>query len=64
MTIPIELSESQAEKLRDQAHRLGVEPQALAAAAVIDLLNREAPDFELAADYVVRKNRELYKRLS
>jgi hypothetical protein len=64
MTIPIELSESQAEKLRDQAHRLGVEPQALAAAAVIDLLSREAPDFELAADYVVRKNRELYMRLS
>jgi hypothetical protein len=64
MTIPIELSEAQAEKLRDQAQRLGVEPQALAAAAVIDLLNREAPDFEPAAEYVVRKNRELYKRLS
>jgi hypothetical protein len=64
MTIPIELSESQAEKLRDQAQRLGVEPQALAAAAVIDLLNREASDFEQAAEYVVLKNRELYKRLS
>jgi hypothetical protein len=64
MTIPIELSESQAEKLRDQAQRLGVEPQALATAAVIDLLNREASDFEQAAEYVVLKNRELYKRLS
>ena len=64
MTIPIELSESQAEKLRDQARRLGVDPQALAAAAVIDLLNREATDFELAAEHVVQKNKELYKRLS
>jgi hypothetical protein len=64
MRIPIELSDSQAEKLQDQAQRLGVEPQALAAAAVVDLLNREAPDFALAADYVIGKNRELYKRLS
>jgi hypothetical protein len=64
MTIPIELSESQAEKLRDQAQRLGVEPHALATAAVIDLLNREATDFELASEYVIKKNRELYKRLS
>ena len=64
MTIPIELSEAQAEKLRDQAQRLGVEPQALAAAAVMDLLNREASDFEAATEYVIRKNRELYQRLS
>ena len=64
MTIPIELSEAQAEKLRNEAQRLGVEPQALAVAAVVDLLNREATDFDRAAEYVVRKNRELYKRLS
>lgn len=64
MKIPIELSESQAEKLHNEALRLGVEPQALAAAAVVDLLNRETPDFDQAAQYVVRKNRELYKRLS
>lgn len=64
MTIPIELSESQAAKLRDEAQRLGVDPHALATAAVIDLLNRESSDFESAAEYVVQKNRELYKRLS
>ena len=64
MTIPIELSESQAEKLRSEAIRLGVEPQALAVAAVLDLLNREAPDFDRAAEHVLRKNQELYKRLS
>jgi hypothetical protein len=63
MTIPIELSESQAQKLRGEAQRLGVEPHALAAAAVIDLLSRQAPDFELAAEYVVQKDRELYERL-
>jgi hypothetical protein len=64
MKMPIELSDPQAEKLRTEARRLGVEPQDLAAAAVVDLLNREAPDFDQAAEYVLRKNQELYKRLS
>jgi len=61
--ISIDLSEAQTEKLRTEAQRLGVEPQALAAAAVIDLLGRGAEDFGPAAEYVIRKNRELYKRL-
>lgn len=64
MKIPIELSDPQAEKLRAEARRLGIEPHDLAAAAVVDLLNREAPDFDQAAAYVLRKNQELYKRLS
>jgi len=64
MQIPIDLSDPQAEKLRIEAQRLGVEPQALAAAAVVDLLNREVPDFDQAAEHVLRKNQELYKRLS
>jgi len=31
---------------------------------VVDLLNREASDFDSAAEYVLRKNRKLYQRLS
>ncbi|MCB1036567.1 MAG: DNA-binding protein [Acidobacteria bacterium] len=64
MQIAIELSEQQEERLEEHARRLGVEPQALATAAVVDLLNREAEDFSKAAEYVVAKNRELYRRLS
>jgi len=64
MTLPIELSDPQAEKLRSEAQRLGVEPSALARAAVADLLNRESPDFDEAAQYILRKNQELYKRLA
>ncbi len=63
MTIPIELSDSQAEKLRSEARRLGIEPQALAAAAVLDLLNSANLDFTRAAGYVIERNQELYKRL-
>lgn len=63
-TIPVELPESQADKLRGEARRLGVRPEELAAAAITDLLNREAEDFRSAAAYVLRKNEELYRRLA
>ena len=64
MKIPIELSELQAEKLRGEAQRLGIRPEDLAAAAVVDLLGRHGEDFESAASYVLQKNEELYRRLS
>jgi hypothetical protein len=63
MRIPIELPEPQADKLRGEAQRLGVRPEDLATAAVLDLLNREVGEFDSAARYVLQKNRELYKRL-
>jgi antitoxin FitA len=64
MKIAIELAESQAEKLRGEASRLGVHPDELATAAVVDLLNHQATEFDAAAEYVLSKNQELYKRLS
>ena len=64
MVIAIDLPPSQAEKLRDEAHRLGVEPQELALAAVRDFIARPESDFEAAAAYVLDKNRELYRRLA
>jgi hypothetical protein len=63
MTIPLELPQAQEEKLRDEARRLGVPPEDLAKAAVVDLLNREADDFDSAAQRVIRKNAELDRRL-
>ena len=64
MHMAIELSESEASKLREHAERLGVPPEKLATAAVIDLLQRDEEDFASAADYVLRKNAELYRRLA
>ena len=63
MKVAIELPDTQADKLRSEASRLGVKPEELATAAVVDLLNRN-DDFQEAADYVLRKNKELYQRLS
>ncbi len=63
MTLTIEISRDQLERFIKTAQRLGVEPDELARAAVIDLLERPAEDFERAASHALQKNRELYRRL-
>ncbi len=64
MKLSIDLSEGQADRLRDKARRLGVEPEQLALAAVADLLAAQGEDFESAARLVLEKNSELYRRLA
>jgi putative heme degradation protein len=62
--IAIELSEQQAHALRETARRLQVSEADLAAAAVRDLVSRQSADFRSAADRVLNKNEELYRRLA
>ncbi len=64
MKFAIELSEQQAERLREEADRLGLEAEQLALAAVTDLISAEGSDFDSAARRVLEKNRELYRRLA
>ncbi len=64
MKLSIELTDTEAAKLREEAARLGVEPGDLALAAVRDLLSSEDQDFREAAEQVLRKNEELYRRLA
>lgn len=64
MKLAIELSNEQANRLRAGADRLGIEPEQLALAAVMDLIASEGPDFDSAATRVLEKNRELYRRLA
>jgi len=64
MKLSIELSDNQGERLEAEAKRLGVAPERLAQAAVTDLLGRRADDFRAAAEHVLRKNTELYRRLA
>jgi hypothetical protein len=61
--ISVELSEEQAEGLWRAAERLGVRPEDLARAGVMDLMRQPDEDFERAAEHVLRKNEELYRRL-
>lgn len=64
MVLPVELTESQVEALRERAKTLGVSPEQLAAAAVADLVAKRDEDFEQAAALILSKNAELYRRLA
>jgi hypothetical protein len=64
MVLPVELTDSQLESLRQRARALGISPEQLAAAAVADLVSKPAEDFERAAARVLSKNAELYRRLA
>jgi hypothetical protein len=50
--------------LRHEAERLGLPPEDLARAAIADLLATPSDDFKTAAERVLRKNEELYRRLA
>ncbi|HVP29288.1 MAG TPA: DNA-binding protein [Myxococcota bacterium] len=64
MKLAVELSEAQAQRLEEEAARLGVDPTELARAAIADLLSTGSDDFRAAAQKVLRKNEELYRRLA
>jgi hypothetical protein len=64
MKLVIDLSPVQAERLRREAERLGLTPEDLARAAIADLLGTPSDEFRAAAERVLRKNEELYRRLA
>lgn len=64
MVLPVELTDSQLESLRQRAEALGISAEQLAAAAVVDLVSKPAEDFQQAAVRVLSKNAELYRRLA
>jgi hypothetical protein len=64
MKLTVDLSPAQAEQLRQEAERLGVAPEELARAAITDLLATPDQEFARAAERVLRKNEELYRRLA
>jgi hypothetical protein len=64
MKVAFDLPPTQAAKLRAEAERLGLSPEDLARAALSDLLAAPSSDFDAAAQRVLAKNQELYKRLA
>ncbi|MGH9372837.1 MAG: DNA-binding protein [Vicinamibacterales bacterium] len=64
MKLAFELPPAHADKLREEAQRLGLTPEDLARAALADLLGMRDTDFRAAAARVLQKNQELYRRLA
>ena len=60
----IALPEEQALRLRELALKTGLSPEELLRAGVEEWLTRPDQDFAEATAYVLRKNRELYRRLA
>ena len=63
-TLTITLSDERLAKLREIAARFSVTPEDLARVSIEELLARPEEAFQEAADYVLKKNAELYRRLA
>ncbi len=63
-SITITLPEERLAKLREIAARLNVTPEDLARVSIEELLTRPDEAFKQAAEYVLKKNSELYRRLA
>jgi len=64
VTYTISLSEKQSQQLREIADQYHIAPEELVRASIEDLLSRPQNDFQMAIEYVLEKNAELYKRLA
>ncbi len=63
-SITITLPEDRLAKLREIAARLNVTPEDLARVGIEELLTRPDEAFKRAAEYVLQKNSDLYRRLA
>lgn len=63
-SITIDLSDSQFQKLENLARVHGIATEVLLKASLEDWLNLQKGDVVSAADYVLEKNAELYRRLA
>ena len=63
-SITIDLPDSQFQKLQDLATVYGIAVEVLLLASLEDWLNFQKSEFVDAADYVLIKNAELYRRLA
>ena len=63
-TITIELPSERLQKLQEMALKFGVSMEEVVRVSVEDMLTQPEEEFRKAAQYVLKKNVELYKRLA
>jgi hypothetical protein len=62
--ITVQLDDTKANLLREKAEKFGLSPNQFVVASIEDLLAQPEPEFDIAAQKVLAKNKELYKRLA
>jgi predicted transcriptional regulator len=62
--LTIKLSDDRLAKLREIADRFNIKPEDLVRVSIEELLTRPEESFQRAADYILNKNAELYRRLA
>ena len=63
-TITVPLSEESLQRLKERAEEARVSPDELVRASVEEWLSRPNDEFLRAANYVLQKNADLYRRLA
>jgi len=63
-TITIELPSERLQKLQEMSLKFGVSMEELVRVSVEDMLTQPEEQFRKAAQHVLKKNAELYKRLA
>ena len=63
-TITVQIEDAKARTLREKAKRYGLNPEQLLTASLEDLIGQPDKDFDVAARRVIKKNKELYRRLA
>ena len=64
MQLVLNLTEENRRRLEERARPLGLTVEALAQAAIADLLERPSEDYSRAVERALAKNEALYKRLA
>lgn len=62
--ITVSVPDAQLTQLKEKAARLGITLADLVLLSIEDTLSRPDEDFRQTADYVLRKNSDLYRRLA
>jgi predicted transcriptional regulator len=63
-TLTITLSDDRLAKLQEIADRFNIKAEDLARVSIEELLTRLEESFEQAANHILQKNAELYRRLA
>ena len=63
-SLTVSVPDERMTRLREVAAHCGLTPEELVSASIAELVSEPEDAFRRAADYVLRKNEELYRRLA